>query len=512
MRRPPRFSNGSYRMPPPLIELRHVSKHFAGVKALDDVSLSIAPGEIHCLAGENGSGKSTIIKVISGVYQPDGGEILIDGASVHALTPISAIAHGVQVIFQDFSLFGNLTVAENLALSTELRERRNVVSWRHVRAVAEEAVSRLGVHLDLDADLDRLPTSGRQLVAIARALMSDARLLIMDEPTTALTSKEVEALFTLVRDIQSRGISIVFVSHKMREMLEISERITVLRNGRVVGGGPTREWNETSITRAMTGHDLSREPYRWTKPAGEVTPRLEIKDLGVPGLYSGANLTVYPGEIVGLSGLLGAGRTEFALTLFGMQPSYHGSIRIDGKEVRLASVQDAIAQGIVYVPEDRLGEGLFLNQTINRNLLASSYGDLARYGFIDFTQARARATAMIEGMQIVTPTGERPVIELSGGNQQRVVIGRWLMNDARILVLNGPTVGVDVGSKAGIHHKIHDLAVTHGIAVLMISDDVPELVGNCSRIVLMHRGRFTEDLSTSEVTEAMVADKLKALV
>jgi simple sugar transport system ATP-binding protein len=280
----------------------------------------------------------------------------------------------------------------------------------------------------------------------------------------------------------------------------------------VVDGRLTRDWNEAAITRAMTGHDLTGESYHWTRPAGEVIPRLEVKDLAVPGLFSGVNLTVHPGEIVGLSGLLGAGRTEFALTLFGMQPSYHGSIRIDGKDVRLASVQDAIEHGIVYVPEDRLGEGLFLNQTINRNLLASSYGDLARYGFIDFPQARARAAAMIEGMQIVTPTGERPVIELSGGNQQRVVIGRWLMKDARILVLNGPTVGVDVGSKAGIHRKIRDLAVTHGIAVLMISDDVPELVGNCSRIVLMHRGRFIEDLSTSDITEAVVADKLKALV
>jgi simple sugar transport system ATP-binding protein len=499
-------------MPAPLIELRHVSKRFAGVIALDDVSLSIAPGEIYCLAGENGSGKSTIIKLMSGVYQPDGGEILIDGAVVRALTPISAIAHGVQVIFQDFSLFGNLTVAENLALSTELRERRKVVDWRHVRTVAQEAVSRLGVQLDLDADLDRLPTSGRQLVAIARALMSDARLLIMDEPTTALTSKEVDALFTLVRDIQSRGISIVFVSHKMREMLEISERITVLRNGRVVGGGPTREWDEISITRAMTGHDPSHETYRWTRPPADVSPRLEIKDLSVPGLFAHANLCVYPGEIVGLSGLLGAGRTELALTLFGMHPFYQGSILIDGREVRLASVQDAIAAGVAYVPEDRLGEGLFLSQTINRNLLASSYGNLGEHGFIDFTQARERAAAMIEGMQIATPTGERPVLELSGGNQQRVVIGRWLMSDARILVLNGPTVGVDVGSKAGIHRKIRDLAVSHGIAVLMISDDVPELVGNCSRIVLMHRGRLTEDLSTSDITEAVIADKLKALV
>ncbi len=499
-------------MPQPLIELRHISKHFAGIKALDDVSLAIAPGEIHCLAGENGSGKSTIIKVIAGVYQPDGGEIVIDGTPARQLTPISTIAHGVQVIYQDFSLFGTLTVAENLALSTELHERRRVVNWRHVRRVAEEAVTRLGVQLDLDADLNTLPTSGRQLVAVARALMSNPRLLIMDEPTTALTRKEVETLFGIVRDIQSRGISILFVSHKMREMLEISERITVLRNGRVVGEGSTSEWDEVSITRAMTGHDPSGEVYRWTQPATPVAPRLETRGFGVPGLFADVDLTIYPAEIVGLSGLLGAGRTELAMALFGMYPGYRGSVRIDGKDVRLHSVEDAIAQGIAYVPEDRLGEGLFLSQTINRNLLASSYSTLAHNGFIDFARAHERSAAMIEGMQIATPTGDRPVIELSGGNQQRVVIGRWLMNDARIMVLNGPTVGVDVGSKAGIHRKIRDLAAGAGLAVLMISDDVPELVQNCSRIVLMHRGRLIEDLRMSEVTEAVVADKLKALV
>lgn len=498
-------------MPPPLIELRHISKRFAGVKALDDVSLAIAPGEIHCLAGENGSGKSTIIKVISGVYQPDGGEIVIDGEPMRRLTPIGAIAHGVQVIFQDFSLFGALTVAENLALSTELHERRWLVNWSRVRKVAQEALARLGVQLDLDADLDTLPTSGRQLVAIARALMSSPRLLIMDEPTTALTRKEVETLFAVVRDIQTRGIAILFVSHKMREMLEISERITVLRNGRVVAEGPTGEWDEVSITRAMTGHDPSGDTYRWTRPANPPPPRLETEGFGLPGMFSDVNLKIYPGEIVGLSGLLGAGRTELALALFGMYPAYEGSVSIDGQKVRLGSVQDAIAQGIAYVPEDRLGEGLFLTQTINRNLLASSYGALAPNGFIDNAKANERSSAMIEDMQIVTTTGDRPVIELSGGNQQRVVIGRWLTSDARIMVLNGPTVGVDVGSKAGIHRKIRELARA-GLAVLMISDDVPELVQNCSRIVLMHRGRLVEDLPTSELTEALVADKLKALV
>lgn len=494
----------------PLLELRHVGKSFAGVRALDDLSLTIAPGEIHCLAGENGSGKSTLIKIISGVFHPDQGELLFEGQKVRALTPARAIARGVQVIFQDFSLFGNLTVAENLALSNELRDGRRFVNWRRVRAIAARAVAQLGVDLDLDAEVDRLPTSGRQLVAIARALMSDARLLIMDEPTTALTRKEVETLFRIVRDIQGRGISVLFVSHKMREMLEISERITVIRNGREVASGPTAAFDEISITRAMTGQDLATTPYVW-RGDGAAAPRLAVRGLTVPGLFSGIDLAVQPGEIVGISGLLGSGRTDFALALFGMHPNYQGSIAIDGVERRLDSVQDAIAQGIAYVPEDRLTEGLFLPQTINRNLLASSYGRMTSHGLLDGVRTHVAAEEMIRDMQIATPTGERPVIELSGGNQQRVVMGRWLMTEARILVLNGPTVGVDVGSKAGIHRKLRELAEDRGLTVLMISDDVPELVQNCNRILIMHRGNIVEEIPAATTTEAAVSDRLRTL-
>lgn len=493
------------------IELRDIRKEFAGVVALDDISLTIRAGEIHCLAGENGSGKSTVIKVMSGVYQPDGGSILIDGQPVSRLTPISAIGHGVQVIYQDFSLFGNLTVAENLAMNVHLREKRSLMDWRRTRAIAAEAVERLKVDLDLDAEVGRLPTAGKQLVAIARALMSDARLIIMDEPTTALTRKEVETLFRIVHDIQSRGIAILFVSHKMREMLEISERMTVIRNGRKVAEGPTGDFDEASITRHMTGTDILNEPYVWSPPAGAEPPppRLEIRDLAVPGRFEGLSLAIRPGEIVGLSGLLGSGRTEVALTLFGMLPGYRGEVRVDGAPVTLRTTHDAIEAGIAYVPEDRLTEGLFLAQSINRNMLATSYERLAPRLVIDRDRADAMTSGMIKSMQIATPTGEKPVIELSGGNQQRVVLARWLLTDARVLILNGPTVGVDVGSKAEIHRKIRELAVRHGLAVVMISDDVLELVQNCNRIVLMHRGRFVDEVETAATTEEQVSDMLK---
>jgi simple sugar transport system ATP-binding protein len=497
-------------MTAPLIELRHIGKSFAAVRALEDVSLSIGRGEIHCLAGENGSGKSTLIKVISGVWQPDQGELLIDGRKMEGMTPRAAIAHGVQVIYQDFSLFGNLSVAENLALSTELQEGRKLVSWRRVRRIAEEAIRKLGVELDLDALVETLPTAGKQLVAIARALMSDPRLLIMDEPTTALTGREVEALFRVVRDIQGRGIAVLFVSHKMREMLEISERLTVIRSGRVVAAGPISDFDEASITRAMTGQEIATEGYRWAGSAS-TAPLLEVSNLTIPGQLEAISLKVMPGEIVGVSGLLGSGRTELALALFGMKPHYAGQIRIDGRDAKLDNVQRAIEHGIAYVPEDRLTEGLFLTQTIDRNMLATSHARLSKGGIVQGGRAAREAAGMIQEMAIATPTGNRPVTQLSGGNAQRVVIGRWLLNDPRLLILNGPTVGVDVGSKAGIHRKIRELARARGLGVLMISDDLPELVDNCNRILVLHRGRLVSDTPTEATSEAALSEQLGAL-
>ncbi|MBB4266484.1 sugar ABC transporter ATP-binding protein [Roseospira visakhapatnamensis] len=494
------------------IELRNIGKRFSGVHALDDVSLTINKGEIHCLAGENGSGKSTLIKVIAGVYQPDAGEILIDGKTVRHLTPIESVRHAIQVIYQDFSLFGNLTVAENLALNTALRAKRKTVNWRAVHALAREALDRLGVEIDLTAELETLPTSGKQLVAIARALMSDARLIIMDEPTTALTGKEVETLFRIVRDIQARGIAVLFVSHKMREMLDISERLTVIRNGRKVVEGPTSDFDEGAVIRHMTGQDIVAEPYRWSPPDGAApAPRLEVRGLSRPGHYDDLSMTIGPGEIVGLSGLLGSGRTELALALFGMQPPAAGTILIDGRPVTLGSVRDAIDAGVAYVPEDRLSEGLFLTQSIKRNILVTSLDAMSRWTVLDLAQGDRMARETVAAMQIATPTPEKIAGELSGGNQQRVVLGRWLLTNAKVLILNGPTVGVDVGSKAEIHQKIRELALSRGLGVLMISDDVLELAQNCNRVVLMHRGRFVDEWDGDAASERVISETLKTL-
>ncbi|MGC9448101.1 sugar ABC transporter ATP-binding protein [Cereibacter johrii] len=492
-----------------LIELRNIGKRFGGVRALDGVSLAIRPGEIHCLAGENGSGKSTVIKVMSGIYTPEEGEILIDGRPVGRLDPIRAVQHGVQVIYQDFSLFGNLTVAENLALNTYVLEGRRRMDWRRARAMAVEVLARIGVDIDPDAQVGTLPTSGRQVVAIARAILARARLIIMDEPTTALTRHEVDALFAIVRDLQAQGIAVLFVSHKMREMLEISERLTVFRNGRKVAEGPMSDFDEAAITHAMTGLSLTDDPYRPALPPGP--PLLEVRKLSVPGSVQDIDLSLRPGEIVGISGLIGSGRTELARALFGMEPGMTGTIRLGGREIHPRSVQEAIALGIAYVPEDRLTEGLFLPQSIERNLVVSILERLRRGPFLDTRAVREKTLGMFRDMQIAAPSPETAVGNLSGGNAQRVMLGRWLLTGARVLILNGPTVGVDVGSKATIHRIIRDLAQREGLGVLMISDDVPELVTNCNRIHVMHRGRFVADLDGSGMTEDRINDALKTL-
>lgn len=493
-----------------LIELHNVAKRFGGVKALDGVSLAIKPGEVHCLAGENGSGKSTIIKVISGIYAPDEGEIRIDGKPVGHLNPVTAVHHGIQVIYQDFSLFSNLTVAENLALNTYVLEDKKRMDWTRARLMAREIFARLNVDFDIDAEVGQLPTAGKQIVAIARALLAKARLIIMDEPTTALTPREAESLFKIVRDLQVQGIAVLFVSHKMREMLEVSERLTVIRNGRKVAEGPMSDFDEATITRAMTGLDLASAPYR-PQISAQNPPLLEVKNLRVPETVEGVDLTLHAGEIIGISGLIGSGRTEFARALFGMEPKSQGEIRLNGQPIHPRSVQEAVALGIAYVPEDRLTEGLFLTQSIERNLVVSVLDRLRRGLFLDQSAIRAKTQEMFAAMQIAAPSPETPVGNLSGGNAQRVMLGRWLMTGAKVLILNGPTVGVDVGSKAAIHKIIRDLAVNQGLGVIMISDDVPELAANCNRVLVMHRGRFTQEIKAADFSEAHVNDALKAL-
>ncbi len=489
-----------------LIRLEGIDKRFGGVQALRDVSLRIEPGEVHSLAGENGSGKSTLIKILSGVYRPDDGAIVIGDQPLELLRPMDAIRRGIQVIYQDFSLFPNLTVAENLAINELLEHSRWFIGWRSVRKTARDALTALGVDMDLDQVVGELSVAHKQLVAIARALLHDARLIIMDEPTTALTGVEVEALLKIVRRLKKEGMAILFVSHKLREVLSISDRLTVLRGGEVVAQGPAAEFDEAEITYHMTGRWLHAN--RYVLPGDWQRKPLLKADRLCGQTVREVSFELCAGEVVGLTGLLGSGQTELALMLFGIRPCVGGTLLIRGERKAIRSVQDAMAAGIAYVPEDRLAEGLFLKQSIERNMVAANLPSLRnRAGLIPPSRLREESNRWLKELAIKAPTGQIPVDALSGGNQQRVVLAKWLATQPSILILNGPTVGVDVGSKQVIHDQLRELA-TRGMGILMISDDLSELAGNCNRILIMHQGQLVDELSGADCDADQLAGRL----
>lgn len=488
----------------PVIAVRDLSKSFAGVKALDKVNLEIMPGEIHCLAGENGSGKSTLIKVISGVYTPDEGTIELSGETLTRLTPREAIHHGVQVIYQDFSVFPNLSVMENLALNTELAANRRLVSWKRVRALAEEAVAKINFKVDLDAKVGDLPVADKQLVAISRALLSDTKLIIMDEPTTALTNREVEALFRVIADLQSRGIAILFVSHKLDEVFQISERFTIIRNGKLVITTAPEDLDRRKFASYMTGRDVQETRFDQPESVGE--PILEVTGLGLENAFGDVSFTLHRGEVLGITGLLGSGRTELALTLFGVFQADAGEIRVDGRRAELRGIRDAIANGIGYVPEDRLTEGLMLERSIGDNIVIAELDKTTGpLGILDDNSRRAEISRWVDALKIATRNPDNAVNTLSGGNQQRVVLAKWLATEPDILILNGPTVGVDIGSKNDIHVILHQLA-QKGMGIIVISDDIPELMQTCRRILILTEGRITGELDPEQTTERELSD------
>lgn len=493
----------------PLLVASAVSKHYGGIAALEEVSLQVRPGEVHCLAGENGSGKSTLIKVISGVETPDSGSITMDGRSFARLTPRQAISLGIEVIFQDFSLFPNLTVAENIAMATYVAGGRRTVRPRTLRRIAAEVVSRIGVQLDLDARVEDLSVADRQLTAICRALARDARVIFMDEPTTALTWREVEALFAVVRSLKDSGVALVFVSHKLEEVLRVSDRITVLRNGVVAVTGDVSRFDRAAIVAAMTGRAFTETSAADSARAG-APPVLEVDQLSLRGYFEDVSFLVHQGEVLGVTGLLGSGRTEIAEALFGIIPADHGTVRVDGKPVRLRSVHDAIRAGIGYVPSDRLTQGVFLDQTISLNVIAGSIDRLVGRGNL---LRRGKAQQMVERaaaeLRIRMSSASATVRSLSGGNQQRVVLAKWLVRNPHILILNSPTVGVDVGSK----HEILEMLRAKGrdgMGIIVISDDVPELVAVCHRVLVVRRGRITDELTGERLTEEAIVKELVA--
>lgn len=485
-----------------LLKIVDVKKSFAGVNALKGINLEIFPGEIHCLAGENGCGKSTLIKIISGDYTPTSGHIEMNGKGYSKITPIEAIMNGVQVIYQDFSVFPNLSVMENLAFNNELANKRKLINKNRMRQIAEDAIAKINFEVDLDKKVGELSVANKQMVAICRALMFDARLIIMDEPTTALTRKEVNALFKIIMDLKAQGIAILFVSHKLDEVFEISERFTIIRSGELVATGKTSELDDKKFTYYMTGREfgaLAFQPQNVSE-----TPVLEVQGLRLDGFFEDVSFSLKRGEILGITGLLGSGRTELALTLFGMRHANGGTVKIDGAAVALQNPVTAIENGIGYVPEDRLTEGLFLPRSIGDNAIISEIDKLAgKLGALEFKKRNDEADRLVKLMSIATPDHANAASTLSGGNQQRIVLAKWIATNPKVLILNGPTVGVDIGSKRDIHEILHKLA-HGGLGIIIISDDIPEILANSSEILIMRDGKITASLNPGETDAAQL--------
>lgn len=486
----------------PILELDNVSKTFGGSQALSNVAFTLNKGEIHCLAGENGSGKSTLIKIITGVYTPEpGARLVFDGAAYDALTPAQARRLGIQVIWQDLALFPEMTVAENIAFELNLGALPRFTRFAAMRDQARATLARLGFELDLDRPLRDLTIAQRQIVAICRALIADARIVFMDEPTASLTQTETAALLDIVRRLAADGIAVVFVSHRLAEVLEISQRVTVLRDGIRVGVYPTSEMSQARLTDLMTGKTIDHRVRARDRTDAPVT--LAVTGLSRAGEYQDISFDVHRGEIVGITGLLGAGRTELASSLFGLTRPDAGEIRVDGAVVRPRSNRHAIASGIAYVSEDRLALGLIQRQSIADNIAITVLDRfLEAFNLLSIKRKTDLVADWIDRLAIKVGRPEDAVSTLSGGNQQRVVLAKWLATDPKVLILDSPTVGVDVGARAGIFEIVRGLA-DRGMAILMISDEVPETYYNADRILHMRGGRIVAsyDPPTADIGE-----------
>jgi monosaccharide-transporting ATPase len=493
-------------MAEPLLRMTGIRKAFAGVPALSDAALEVAPGEVHALVGQNGAGKSTLIKILTGVYARDGGEVLWDGRLVDLRSPREAQGAGIATIYQELTLVPQRSVTENIVLGYEPRKPWGSIDWKAADACAREALARFGIELDLHRPLGSYPTAIQQLVAIGRAASMRARLLIMDEPTSSLDEREVETLFGVIRALRDGGTSILYVSHFLDELFAVCNRVTVMRDGRTVGVHRIDSTTKLDLIAQMLGRaaeeiraagrtQLATDQAR----AGKVV--LEARGLASDRRLKGLDLEVREGEIVGLAGLLGSGRTEAARAIFGLDRVTAGTLRVGAREAGIASPRDAIAQGLAYLTEDRKVEGIVPDLSVRENLTLALLPRLSRMGLVDEARERRIVEGFIRSLGIKTADMDQPIRELSGGNQQKVLLGRWLATDPRLLILDEPTRGVDVGAKAEIQRIIRE-RVEAGAAVLLISSEFEELIEGAHHIVVLQEGRSVGRLSNPGVTEA----------
>ncbi len=485
---------------PALVSLHGISKAFPGVQALDNVSFDVLPGETHVLMGENGAGKSTLMKILSGAYQPDSGTIEVDGRPVRISDPLVGQQLGIAMIYQELTVLDNLDVGRNVLLGQE-PTRLGQVQWQRLYAEAAGVLADLHLEIDPRTPVASLPISQRQMVEIARAARRNPRIVVMDEPTSSLTRSEEETLFALIRRLKEKGVGIIYISHRMDEVFQLADRITVLRDGKHIDTRSASTYTREQLIEQMVGRKVEAIKAGGARSPGAVI--LEARGLSRGKRARGVNLRLNAGEIVGLAGLVGAGRTEVAEMLFGVLRPEAGDILLDGQAVIFRSPADAIRLGIAYVPEDRKGLGLVLAMDVQTNLILSLLDRVTSAGILRGSRITELVRDWTKRLNIRAARPKVNIEGLSGGNQQKVVIAKWLAREPRVLILNEPTRGIDVGAKTEVHHLIREIA-GQGVAVLMISSELPELLALCDRLVVMAQGRVTGELPAHDATEQRV--------
>lgn len=483
-----------------ILELQHISKSFPGVKALDDVSVSIERGSVHALVGENGAGKSTLIKVLAGIYHPEQGEVFLDGVKTKFRTPYDSQQKGISVVHQEFKMSESLSVAENVFLGNLMYKGR-LVDWKGMRRRADEMLRELGVPMDVELAVETLSVAQKQMVEICKAINRHCKVLIMDEPSATLTEKEQALMFNTVRRLKQDGVTIIYISHRLEEIFDLCDNVTVLRDGMHIKTVPVASVTRDELVSMMVGRTVAKEYPHASSEVGEVV--LEARNICRKGVLHDISFKLHRGEVLGIAGLVGAGRTELARAVLGIDKMDSGEILLHGKPVRIDRFNKAIAHGLSLVPEDRKSQGLVQIATVSRNINMVNMSAAARGVVIDAAKEREISQEYVEKLDIMTPSIETEAQYLSGGNQQKVVIAKWLLEDSEIIILDEPTRGIDVGAKSEIYHLIVHL-VEQGKAVLMISSELPEVIGMSDRILVIHEGRVADELMREEATQEKI--------
>lgn len=491
-----------------LLEIEGLEKSFPGVHALKGVRLQVRKGEVHALMGENGAGKSTLIKVLTGIYQKNSGTIRFDGEEINARTPIEANEKGISTIYQELNLIPFQTVYENLFLGREPLSRCRRIDRQKMISETQRILNDLGVSIDVTRPLGHYSTAIQQMVAIARAVSINAKLVIMDEPTSSLDAKEVQILFRIIRQLKKQGISVIFISHKLDEIFEICDRLTILKDGEYVGDYDIREMNQLRLVSLMVGRDMaklerSKQEYRFSN----AKPIAELKNIHQGMRLHGIDLEIRQGEVVGLAGLLGSGRTEIAQILFGSTMPDDGEIFWWGEKVHIHSPSDAIRKGMGFCTEDRKTEGIIPHLSVRENITIALLPKLQSFGFIKTKEQNDIVQSYIKRLKIKTPSPEQAICNLSGGNQQKVLLARWMCMNPKLMILDEPTRGIDVGAKAEIENLIRELSKS-GISVLMISSEIAELERNCDRIIVIRDGKVTGELTGVEISQDTIMETI----